>query len=203
MFASGGRGDLATPDFLLEVIGSSIAHCAGTRCRPNEAGVLNWELAEGPVANPGNSTVFRDRHQTTDKCLVTQKLIRFSADAPRAGFSYVLAESGLGLRERINRPEIGGRIRTIFGARLCDWGACRHSTFAGSDPSGGCRCFSLCRLLMNRMVWIRSPAISNTATCTVRLAPSEGFTFADDRFPGADDSGYSLTPLWGFQASQS
>ena len=37
-------------------------------------------------------------------------------------------------------------------------GGVRHSAFAGSDPSGGCRCFSLCRLLMNRMVWIRSPA---------------------------------------------
>ena len=34
-----------------------------------------------------------------------------------AGFSYVLAESGLGLRERIKRPEIGGRIRTISDSR--------------------------------------------------------------------------------------
>jgi hypothetical protein len=29
-----------------------------------------------------------------------------------------LAESGLGLRERTRRPEIGGRIRTLFGTRF-------------------------------------------------------------------------------------
>jgi hypothetical protein len=39
--------------------------------------------------------------------------MRFSAHAPRAGFSYVLAECGLELRERIKRPEICGRIRTF------------------------------------------------------------------------------------------
>jgi hypothetical protein len=47
-----------------------------------------------------------------------RKLIRISADAPRAGFLYVFAECGLRLRDRIKRPEIGGRNRTFF--RLSD-----------------------------------------------------------------------------------
>jgi hypothetical protein len=61
-------------------------------------GFLIGELAEGPVANPGNSTVFRDRHQTTDKWRGDKhrKLIRISARAPRVENSYVIAEYGLG-----------------------------------------------------------------------------------------------------------
>ena len=38
---------------------------------------------------------------------------RFSAHAPRDGFSYPFAESGFRRRERIQRLEIGGRIRTF------------------------------------------------------------------------------------------
>jgi hypothetical protein len=38
----------------------------------------------------------------------------------RTGLPYVLAESGLGPRERIRRPEIGGRKRTFFGIRIND-----------------------------------------------------------------------------------
>jgi hypothetical protein len=46
------------------------------------------------VAGTGNSSVFRHA-------------------GSRAGFSYVLTEFGLRLRERIKRSEFGGRIRTI------------------------------------------------------------------------------------------
>jgi hypothetical protein len=46
------------------------------------------------VTGTGNSSVFRH------------------ADL-RTGFSYVLAASGLGLRERTKRAEISGRIRTL------------------------------------------------------------------------------------------
>jgi hypothetical protein len=47
----------------------------------------------------GNPEVFRDPHSTTDKCRRHRhrKLIRFSAEAPRAGFSFVLAECAIGV----------------------------------------------------------------------------------------------------------
>jgi hypothetical protein len=54
---------------------------------------INRPISAAPVGT-GSSSVFR--HAVS-----------------RARFSYVLAESGLRLRERIKHPEIGGRIRTF------------------------------------------------------------------------------------------
>jgi hypothetical protein len=48
----------------------------------------------------------------------TGKSSVFRHAVPRAGFSYVLAESGLGLPDGIQRREIGGRILTFFGIRF-------------------------------------------------------------------------------------
>ena len=54
--------------------------------------------------HPEISNVFRECHQRTDKCRRHghRKLIRFSAHAPSAENSDVLAESSFGRRERVN-----------------------------------------------------------------------------------------------------
>jgi|HubBroStandDraft_6_1064221.scaffolds.fasta_scaffold370691_1 hypothetical protein len=61
------------------------------------------DAIKGPLsdasARPGNSSVFRHAVQS-------------------AGYPYVLGESGLGLPERVKRPEIDDRIRTFCDSSL-------------------------------------------------------------------------------------
>src|ERR1700724_3892809 len=71
---------------------------------------------------PEISILFRERHQTTDNCRCERhrKLIRFSA----RGSVHRIAVRFRGMRpraarDRIKRPEIGGRIRSLFGALIC------------------------------------------------------------------------------------
>jgi hypothetical protein len=64
---------------------------------------------------PVISYFFADTPLRTNKCRRDrhQKAARFSARCSACRISYLLAESGLRLRERKKRSEIGGRRRTF------------------------------------------------------------------------------------------